>query len=341
LLKNNYYQSDCDWIDLKNNLVEIVIGPYEVYEDRLNGIKASYESFVYINDREETEKIKGYLEFMEEMQENLPVDRKYKNQKIHGLESPLIVVNEVFVAGDAKAGIQTSAFVLPNDERVREEKGTKKVFLKNIMEAKFRTSLIPISRRILAQEQQDKVSFSAYFNEVILHEISHALGVNYIVSPDGSKITVNKALREYYSPIEEAKADVVGLYNCKLLMNKGWIPKNKDEEIYITYLAGIFRALRFGTQEAHGLATLIQYNYLKQKGAFEYDISNGRFKVNFRKIPQAIRDLARELLILEGEGNYEKTAEFVNQYGKMDNFLKQTLDKLKDIPVDIRPIFKL
>ncbi len=339
LLRNDYYKSDCLWIDLKDNLVETVIGPFEVYEDNLNGLKAAYESFVYINDREEMEKIKGYLDYLDEMQKNLPVEHKYKDQEVAGLESPLNVVIEVFTAGDTKAGIQTSAFVLPNDERVREEKGTKKVFLKNMMEAKFNKSLIPISKRVLTSQDAEFVTFYGYFNDVILHEICHALGVNYVTLPDGTRITVNKALKEHYSPVEEAKATIVGLYNIPLLVDRGWIPPEKEKEIYTSYLAGIFRSLRFGVTSAHGLAALMEFNFLKEKGAFLYDVESEKFRVNQGKIREAVEELARELLILEGDGNYENAARFIERYGKMDDTTKKTIEKLKDIPVDIEPVF--
>ncbi len=339
LLNNDYYQSDVDWIDLKDNLVEIVIGPFEVYEDALMGIKAAYESFVYINDREEMEKVKGYLEYLDEMQKNLPVDPKYKDQEVWGLESPLNVVVEVFTAGDNKAGVQTSAFVLPNDERVREEKGTKKVFLKNMMEAKFNKSLIPISKRVLSAEDAEFVTFYGYFTEVMLHEIAHALGVNYTTLPDGTKTTVNKALKEHYSGIEEAKATIAGLYNVPLLMEKGLIPAEKEKEIYTTYLAGIFRSLRFGVGSAHGLATLMEYNFLREKEAFLYDEEAEKFKVNEGKIKEGIKELAQNLLILQGDGDYEKAAAFISRYGQLDELTKKIFEKLEDIPVDIEPKF--
>jgi hypothetical protein len=340
LLSNDYYKSDVLWIELKDNLVEIVIGPFEVYEDNLMGLKASYESFVYINDRQEMEKIKGYLGYLEEMQQNLPVEPEYKDQKVASLASPLNVVFEVFVAGSARAGVQTSAFVLPNDEKVREEKGTKKVFLKNVMEAKFNKSLIPISERVLAPEDARLVTFFAYFNEVILHEISHALGLNYVTLPDGSRISVNKALREHGSAIEEAKADIVGLYNVPLLIEHGYIPKEKEPEIYATYLAGMFRSLRFGATEAHGLGTLVQFNYLREKEAFLYDPQTERFRVNPDKVRPAVRDLAARFLVIEGKGSYEEAGEFLKKYGQMDEITRKTIQKLTDIPVDIEPIFQ-
>lgn len=340
LLGNNYYESDCLWIDLKDNVVEVVIGPFEVYEDNLMGIKAAYTAFVYINDLEEMKKIKGYLDYLDEMQANLPVERKYKDQKVTGLKSPLNVVIEVFTAGDTKAGVQTLAFVLPNDERVREEKGTKKVFLKNMQEAKFNKILAPISKRVLSAEDAEFVSFYAYFTGTILHEIAHVLGVNYVTLPDGSRITVNKALKEHYSTIEEAKADIAGLYSVPLLIQKGWIPAEKEKEIYTTFLAGFFRSMRFGVASAHGLANLIEFNFMKEKGGFTYDEGTGKFKVDLAKMKEAVRALARELLILEGDGNYENAAKFIDRYGKMDEVITKTIDNLKDIPVDIKPIFK-
>ena len=339
LLKNEYYQSDCDWIDLEDNLVEIIIGPYEVYEDGLNGLKAAYESFVYINDIEEMKKIEGYLAYLEEIQSSLPVEQKYKDQDVGGLKSPLNVVLEVFTAGDTKAGVQTLAFVLPNDERVREEKGTKKVFLKNMMEAKFSKVLIPISKKVLSEEDAARVSFWAYFNETILHELSHVFGVNYTTLPTGERITVNRALKDLYSTVEESKADVVGLHSVNLLMDKGWIPREKEKEIYTTYLAGMFRAMRFGVTDAHGLGTLMQFNFLRETGGFVYNAETGKFHVDMRKIKEAVKSLAQHLLTLEGDGDYDKAAAFIAKYGSIDDGTRKTLDSLSDIPVDIAPIF--
>ncbi len=339
LLNNEYYESDCNWIDLEDNLVEIIIGPYEVYEDGLNGLKAAYESFVYINDIEEMKKIEGYLAYLEEIQNSLPVDRKYKDQEVVGLKSPLNVVFEVFAAGDTKAGVQTLAFVLPNDERVREEKGTKKVFLKNMMEAKFNKVLVPISEKVLSENDVAKVSFWAYFNDTILHELSHVFGVNYTTLPNGERITVNRALKDLYSAIEESKADVVGLYSINLLMQKGWIPREKEEEIYTTYLAGMFRSMRFGVNEAHGLGTLMQFNFLREHGGVVYDGATGKFHVDMNRIQGAVKLLARHLLTLEGEGDYDKAAAFIRKYGAVDEGTRKILESLSEIPVDIAPIF--
>jgi hypothetical protein len=341
LLTNDYYESDCLWIDLKDNRPEIVIGPFEVYEDGLLGIKASFESFVYVNDFEAMKKLRGYLDRLDSMQRNLPVEPKYKTARVTGLDSPLNVVHEVFTAGDTKAGVQTSAFVLPNDEKVREKKGTKKVFLKNMMEAKFSKSLIPISQRVLVPADAARVTFDAYFTEVLLHEISHVLGVNYVVLPDGTKTTVGKALKDLNAAIGEGKADIVGMANVPLLIESGLIPKAEEESLYASYLAGMFRSMRFGATEAHGLGVLIQYNFMRENGAFVPDAGTGRLKVDFGKIRGAIRDLAAAFLVIEGDGDYAKAKAFVDKYRTMDDATKTMIETLKDIPVDIYPVFRM
>ena len=340
LLANEWYKSDTMWIDLEGNLLEILIGPYEVYEDGLFGLKAAYESFVYINDFAEMAKLKAYLDHLGEMQDLLPVEPKHKNAKIEGLASPLNVVIEVFAAGDTKAGVQTLAFVLPNEERIREEKGTKKVFLKNIQEAKFDTVLVPISKKILADEDSRHISFYAYFTETLLHEISHVFGSNYITLEDGTETTVRKALADKYSPIEECKATIVGMHNVPFLIEKGLIPKENEREIYTTYLAGMFRSIRFGAHEAHGMGTLMQLNYHRETGAFVYNPETQKFSVDLDKIKNSITEMARKILILEGDGNYDNAAAFIAKYGEVDTTIQGLLDSLTDIPVDIQPIYK-
>jgi hypothetical protein len=340
LLANEWYKSDSMWIDLEGNLLEILIGPYEVYEDALFGFKAAYESFVYINDFEEMAKLKAYLDYLGKMQDLLPVDPKYRNAKIEGLASPLNVVIEVFAAGDTKSGVQTLAFVLPNEERIREEKGTKKVFLKNIQEAKFDKALVPISKKVLADEDSENVSFHAYFTETLLHEISHVFGSNYINLEDGTETTVRKALADRYSHIEECKATIVGMHNVPFLIEKGLIPKENEREIYTTYLAGMFRSIRFGAHEAHGMGTLMQLNYHRETGAFVYDEETQKFSVDMDKIKDSITEMAQKILILEGDGNYENASAFIAKYGEIDATIQGLLDSLTDIPVDIQPIYK-
>jgi len=291
-------------------------------------------------EKAEMKKIEGYIDYLDEMQKGLPVEKKYRAQQVAGLESPMNVVIEVFTAGDTKAGVQTLAFVLPNDERVREEKGTKKVFLKNMMEAKFNKMLLPISKKVLSEEDAKYVSFYAYYNEVILHEICHALGVNYVTFPDGTRTSVNKMLKENYSAIEESKATVAGIYSVDLLIEKDWISAEREKEVYTTWLAGMFRSLRFGLHEAHGLGTLIQYNYMREKGAFVYDEATQKFSVDMSKVKGAVKDLTQELLILEGDGDYEKAKAFLVKYGVVGDILEKTIQGLSDIPVDIAPVFR-
>jgi hypothetical protein len=340
LLSNEWYKSDTMWIDLEGNLLEILIGPYEAYEDGLFGLKAAYESFVYINDFAEMAKLKAYLDYLGEMQDLLPVEPKHKNAKIEGLASPLNVVLEVFAAGDTKSGVQTLAFVLPNEERIREEKGTKKVFLKNIQEAKFDKVLAPISKKVLADEDSRHVSFYAYFTETLLHEISHVFGSNYITLEDGTEATVRKALADNYSAIEECKATIVGMHNVPFLIEKGLIPKENETEIYTTYLAGMFRSIRFGAHEAHGMGTLMQLNFHRESGAFIYNPETQKFGVDMDKIRNSITEMAQKILILEGDGNYENAAAFIAKYGEVDTVIQGLLDNLTDIPVDIQPIYR-
>ena len=340
LLSNDYSQSDRLWIDIGGTGPEVILGPYEVYEDGLLGLKASFESFVYVNDFESMKKLEGYLAHLDDMQTALPVEPRYRSARVKGLDSPLNVVFEVFTAGDTKAGVQTSAFVLPNDEKVRAEKGTKKVFLKNMMEAKFRQSLIPIAGRVLAPEDAALVTFDAYFTEVLLHEICHVLGVNFITLPDGTQTTVNKALKDLNTPLEESKADVTGIASVPLLVAKGLIPKEREAEIYTSYLAGMFRSMRFGATQAHGLGVLIQWNFLREKGAFLQDPATGKFKVEGTKIKGAVAELSRALLVLDGDGNYANARAFIDRYGTMDETTLGLIASLADIPVDIAPVFR-
>jgi len=208
-----------------------------------------------------------------------------------------------------------------------------------MMEAKFNKVLVPISEKVLSENDVAKVSFWAYFNDTILHELSHVFGVNYTTLPNGERITVNRALKDLYSAIEESKADVVGLYSINLLMQKGWIPREKEEEIYTTYLAGMFRSMRFGVNEAHGLGTLMQFNFLREHGGVVYDGATGKFHVDMNRIQGAVKLLARHLLTLEGEGDYDKAAAFIRKYGAVDEGTRKILESLSEIPVDIAPIF--
>jgi hypothetical protein len=315
-LSNDYFQSDMDWMDLQDHTIEVVIGPYEVYEDELFG------------------KVGEYLD---DLERRLPIPDQHKNFS-RGKSSPIIVADEVFTAGDTKAGVQTIAFNLPNDERVRAAKGSKKVMLKNVSRVKFENISTPIMQRVLVEEDLRKVSFDAFFYHVLLHEMCHGIGPGPI-KKDGKETTVNLELKETYSTLEEAKADIVGLYQFSFMVEKGVFPKELGEEVHASFVGGIFRSVRFGIDEAHGGGNVIILNYLMEKGGVEYDETNERFRVNYHKIGNTVRDLSREILMIQALGDYEGAKKFIATYRKVSPELQTVLDKLDDIPVDIKPVY--
>jgi len=336
---NDYYQSDIDWMDLKDHDIEVVIGPYEVYEDEIFGYKAAFESFVTIVDKKASETSAVMAKYLVEMEKNLPIDEKYKNFN-RGKSSPIMVVNEVFTAGDTKAGIQTTAFNLPNDERVREAKGSKKVMLKNIAEAKFQNCWIPIVKEVLSEQDLPFVSFDAYFNHVLMHEMAHGVGPG-LITKDGKATSVNKELKDLYSTIEEAKADIVGVWSFLLMIEKGEFPKEMEKNLYISYLGGTFRSIRFGINEAHGGGVAIQFNYMLEKGAFVYDEPTGRYSVDLTKIKDAVKQLSHDLLVIEANGDYDAAKALIEKYRKLTPELEKALEKVKHVPTDIRPVYAI
>ncbi|HPN34414.1 MAG TPA: peptidase [bacterium] len=333
-LTDNYYESDLAWMDLNGDL-EVVIGPYEVYEDNLFNYKAAYEAFLCVVDKPASEKLSTAALYLKEMEAHLPIAEEYKSSR--GLASPIKVVQEVLSAGDTRAGVQTTAFNLPNDERVREAKGSKKVMLKNVAQAKYDKCWIPIAHKLLAERPLQQVSFDMYFNHVLMHEMSHGLGPGMITQPNGERVDVAKLLKEHYSIIEECKADVLGVYNLLFLMDRGVFPKD-EYGLFATYLGGMFRSIRFGINEAHGGGVAIQFNYLMEKGAFFSD-SQGRLDFDEQKMAPALAELAHHVLMLQATGDYAGTKEFVNKYRLMSPVMQNCIDKLQDAPVDIRPTF--
>jgi len=332
-LSDDYYESDKAWMDL-DAPVEVTIGPYETYEDALFGYKAAFESFVTVALPKESAKLARYKERLPWLERNLPIPDEDKNLN-RGTESPIRVVDEVYTGGEAKEGVQTLAFNLPNDERVREEKGSKKVLLRNIMRAKYDQILVPIAERVLAPEDVQRVSFDAYFNNVLHHELSHGLGPGKI-TVDGRKTEVRLELKEHYATLEEAKADVMGIYNILALIDQGDMPGELRDHLQPTYVAGLFRAARFGVHEAHGQGVVAQFNYLMEKGAIVVD-DQGRFRTVPEKFPGAIRDLLHDMLMLQARGDYDGTVAFLKKYGQPTEALTKALDKLKDVPVDVKP----
>jgi hypothetical protein len=319
--------------------IDVTIGPYETYEDELFGYKAAFEAYVTLRDAGETAKLKKFSAFLQELENNLPLEPQYRNPKL-GAASPIRVVNEVFSSGEGNSGVQTAAFNLPNDERVVKEKGSKRIMLKNVQDSKFKKTLIPISRVVLAPADQTKLSFDSFFTHILTHELMHGLGPHNI-SVNGEQTTVRKQLKELYSAIEEAKADVTGLWALQYLIDKGAVNRQMEQTLYTTYLASMFRSVRFGINEAHGRGVAMQFNYFTDEGGLSYDERTGKFRVDQSKIKEAVRKLTRELLTLEAEGSYEKAKAILERYAVIRPPMKSALDKLKSVPVDIEPIFPL
>lgn len=333
-LTDDYYQSDIAWMDLDSSL-EVVIGPYEVYEDGLFNFKSSFESFLMAVDKRESEKLKVYGAHLRDMEMNLPIPDKYKDPN-RGAESPIRVVQEIFAAGDARKAVIAAAFNLPNDERVRAAKGSKKVLIKNVIEAKFYKIGEPIARRIL--ESTQKLSFDAYFNHILFHELSHGLGPGFIVGPDGHKVETRIVLKELYTPIEECKADVLGVWNVLYAIDHHLLTSFDKNTLYSTYVGLIFRSLRHGLHEAHGRANAVQWLWLREKGAI-IQTSDGKYLPDPEKMYDGIKSLATELLLIEATGDYTRAKNLLDHYGHSTKEMEMITQKLTDIPVDINPVF--
>jgi hypothetical protein len=335
---NDYYASDVAWMDL-DAPIDVTMGPYETYEDELFGYKAAFEAFVTLRDAAESAKLAKFGQHLQELENNLPLNGRYRNPKL-GASSPMRVVNEVFSSGEGNDGVQTAAFNLPNDERVVKEKGSARIMLKNVQDAKFNKVLIPISRVVLTLAQQQAVSFDAFFTHILMHELMHGLGPHNI-KVNGQDTTVRLQLKEMYSSIEEAKADVTGLWALQYLIDKGVIEKQMQRTLYTTYLASMFRSVRFGLTESHARGVAMQFNYFTDEGAINFDERTGKFSVDGVKIKDAVQKLTRELLTLEAEGSYDKAKSMLTKYSLIRPPMKGALDRLNDVPVDIEPIFPL
>ncbi len=332
---NDYYASDVKWMEL-DATIEPTIGPYEVYEDEWFNYKAAFEAFITVKDRAESDKLQKFAGSLQEIEDNLPIDAKYRNPKLGAL-APIAVVNTVFSAGDANRGVQTAAFNLPNDERVIREKGSKRVMLKNNQQAKFDQVLVPISKVALAATDRSHVAFDAFFTHILMHELMHGLGPHDITVA-GRTTTVRQELKETYSAIEEAKADISGLFALRFLIDKGQLDQGLEQTMYTTFLASAFRSLRFGINEAHGKGQAIQLNYLLDQGAFTVN-ADGTFAVNTAKVRDGVAALTGEIMTLQAEGSYAKARQMIDTLGVIRPPTKALLDKLAAIPVDIEPRF--
>jgi hypothetical protein len=334
-LSNDYYASDVAWMEL-DAAIEPTIGPYEVYEDEWFNAKAAFEAFITVRDEAESKKLQVFSEHLQDLENALPIDAKYRNAKL-GTLSPIRVVNVVFAAGDANRGVQTAAFNLPNDERVIKEKGAKRVMLKNMQDAKFKRVLTPISKIALPAADQSKVAFDAFFTHILMHELMHGLGPHNI-TVGGRQTTVRQELKETYSAIEEAKADVSGLWALRQLADQKKVDPAIAKTMYTTFLASAFRSIRFGVNEAHGRGIAIQLNYLLDAGAFKVR-PDGTFGVDNAKIADAVTALTKEIMTLQAEGNYAKAKDMIERLGIVRPEVKTILDRLTGIPVDIEPKF--
>ena len=337
LLSDDYYESDLAWMDL-DSAIEVVIGPYETYEDTLNGYKAAFEAFVCVAQPEDSRRLEAYKGELPFLEKNLPIPDEHKNFD-RGTESPIRVVDEVFTAGDCRAGVQTLAFNLPNDERVRQAKGCKKVMLKNMMAAKYEAILGPIAERVLPEGEAARLDFDAYFHFILFHELSHGLGPG-VLEIDGRSTEVRLELKDLYSPIEEAKADVLSVYNLLALAERGKVNEEIVGDLPWTYTAGLFRSARFGTTEAHGLGVVIQANYLLENGAIQIT-DEGRFRPVPDRFGQVFRDLAHEILMVQATGSYDGAENLVERYGPLRPEMRRLLDSLDAIPVDVDPVYPL
>ena len=334
-LSNEYYASDVAWMELKG-AIEPTIGPYEVYEDELFNYKAAFESFVTVQDAAESAKLQKLAGELQDIEDNLPIDPKHRNPKL-GTLAPIVVVNEIFAAGDANRGVQTAAFNLPNDERVVREKGAKRVMLKNVQDAKFEKTLLPISKIVLPAGDRAHVAFDAFFTHIVVHELMHGLGPHSI-TVNGRGTTVRQQLKETYSFLEEAKADISGLFAIQHMIDKGVMPKSLEEQLYVTYLASAFRSIRFGVSEAHGKGIAVQLNYLLDQRGFVAK-PDGTFEVNRDRIKEGVAALTRDIMTIQAEGDYAKAKELGERLGVVRPEVQTALAKLAAIPVDIEPRF--
>jgi len=334
LLTNEYQESDLAWMDMRDNGIDIVIGPIENYEDQLYGYKAANEAFVLVKDKSWSERLSKYTAVLPELQKGLPVDTEYKKET-PGNDSQLNAYDVIYYAGDSNAGSKTIAINLPNDEEVQLEKGTRRLQLKNAMQAKYDKILVPISRVLIDDSQRQYITFDAFFGNTMFHEVAHGLGIKNTINGSG---TVRSALQNHASALEEGKADVLGLYMVKSLRaEEGMIEEGSIEDNYVTFLASIFRSIRFGSSSAHGRANLIRFNFFQEMGAFTYDEETELYAINFEKVEAAVDALSEKILTLQGNGDYEAVDAFVNKYAVRTPELEASLEKLsqQNIPVDI------
>jgi Peptidase family M49 len=337
LLIDDYYKSDLLWMDLKDPKFDVIFAPYETYLDEVLGVKTSYGAAVLIRNEAESQKLAMYQQYVPDIQDALPLAAEDRPSK-RGHATPMEVMDAPFRAGDLRHGYQAVADNLPNDPRIHQEKGSKKIFFKNFMDARVKYVVLPIAKKLMRTDQAQKASGEGYLAAVLLHEISHGLGPAF-ARKGGGQMDIREAIGPVFSGLEEAKADVVGMFGLKWLVDRGVLSKDRLEEYYASYVAGIFRTLRFGTAEAHGLAEMMEFNYLSQEKAITRDGATGRYVIDYARMPGALAQLAKELLEIEATGDRVRAENWFKRYDVMPAELKTALDKANDVPVDIDPIF--
>ena len=335
---NDYLQSEMDWLDVEDSLIDVTIGPYEVYEDQLLGYKAAFEAMIGIRDPEESEKLEALIGFLPELEANLPGSDRYTIAS-RGARSPISVIDGVFSAGDARAGVQPAAFILPNDERVRRAKGSRKVMLKNVGEAKFRSSIVSVGAMTISEAQVSLLAFDPLYNIILMHELAHGMGPDSVTLPDGSQTTVSLALKDLMPALEEAKADLAGMCSLLHLIDEGVLPDL--EKTCVSFAVAEIVSIRFGIDTAHGRAALLELNFLLERGGLAYEARNGRFQVDYDRMREAIQELTRQVLGLQARGDYEEVKLLLDTYGVLTPPLEEAFTAMMDLPVDIEPLFPI
>jgi hypothetical protein len=333
LLTDEYYESDVAWMEMKDNTIDFIVGPIENYEDQLFGYKTAHESFILVKDKEWSQRLVKFAALLPDLQKNLPAEEKYKAET-PGSDSDLNAYDAIYYAGDCNAGSKTIAINLPNDEKVRQTKGSRKLQLKNSMQAKFDKILVPISDLLIAEDQRKHVKFDAFFENTMFHEVAHGLGLGNTVD---QSTTVREALKETYTSIEESKADILGLWVVYKLNEMGELGEKDMMDNFVTFMAGIFRSVRFGASSAHGKANMMRFYYFEEAGAFERDETTGTYRVNFEKMKDAMNDLSEEILVIQGDGDYESAKKMIEEKGFIREALQKDLDRINEagIPRDI------
>ncbi len=337
LTTDNYYDADVAWIDMEDSKFDMVFGPFETYSDGVKGVKAMYEALIEVIDVEASKDLEKYTAYLAEMEENLPIPAEYKSDA-SGLTAKFVVVNDIIRTGEAGVGYQAVAANLPNDPAVHAAKGTKKTFWKNMLIARFNGIIVPVSEVLIEDRQLPYLSDEGFFQFVLMHEICHAIGPRTVKTGPNKGLAANASIGPNYNALEEAKADIVGLYSLKYLMDKGVVKSSRKEEFYVSYLGSMFRSIRFGLNEAHGKAAAISLNYLLENGGINYNTETGKWSIDFEHFEEGIKKLAAEMLILEGDGDNAKVQEFFDAWTKETPALADAMQKTADLPIDVLPV---